>query len=111
VRFKAEAQTTIDTHFSSLETRYRDIHAAPELAFQQVKTAAQLAAEMRALGFEVTEKVGKTGIVAILKIGPGPTILLNTEIDVLPMDEKTSLPFARKFTANYDGHETLVTHR
>ena len=73
IRFKAEAQATIEAHFSSLETLYKDIHAAPELAFQEVKTAARLAAEMGALGFEVTEKIGKTGIVAILKNGPDPT--------------------------------------
>jgi hypothetical protein len=68
---------------------YKDIRAHPEIAFQEEKTAAKLAAEMRALGFEVTEHVGKTGLVAIYRNGDGPTIMVRTELDALPMEEKT----------------------
>ena len=67
------------------------IHTHPELSFEELKTAARLAAEMRALEFEVTEKVGKTELVAIYKNGDGPTIMVRTELDALPMEEKTGL--------------------
>jgi len=75
-----------------------------------VKTAAKLAAEMRAIGFEVTEKVGKTGLVAIYKNGDGPTILVRTELDALPMEEKTGLDYASREKTNWNGRETFVAH-
>ena len=64
---KAAIEKSFEADYPKLDALYKDIHAHPELAFQEVKTAAKLAAEMRALGFEVTEKVGKTGLVAIYK--------------------------------------------
>ncbi|PZU06194.1 amidohydrolase [Sphingomonas sp.] len=79
-----------------LDALYKDIHAHPELAFQEVHAAATLAKEMRALGFTVTEGVGKTGVVAILKNGDGPTILVRTEMDGLPMEEKSGLAYASR---------------
>ena len=91
---KAAIQSSVASNYPALDALYKDIHAHPELAFQEVKTAARLAAEMRALGFDVTEKVGKTGLVAIYKNGDGPTILVRTELDALPMEEKTGLPYA-----------------
>jgi hypothetical protein len=75
-----------------------------------VKTAAKLAAEMRALGFEVTEKVGKTGLVAIYKNGDGPTIMVRTELDALPMEEKTGLAYASHDKTVWNGQETFVAH-
>lgn len=93
-RAKAAIQAQLDTNYPKLDELYKHIHAHPEIAFQEVKTAARLAAEMRALGFEVTEKVGKTGVVAIYKNGEGPTIMVRTELDGLPMEEKTGLPYA-----------------
>ena len=78
--------------YPQLETIYKDIHANPELSFKETCTAAKLAAEMRAIGFEVTERVGGTGIVAIYKNGPGPTVLVRTELDALPMEEKQVCP-------------------
>ena len=72
---KAAIEKSFEADYPKLDALYKDIHAHPELAFEEVKTAAKLAAEMRALGFEVTEKVGKTGLVAIYKNGDGPTIL------------------------------------
>src|SRR5881227_2454788 len=75
---KAAIQSSVASNYPALDALYKDIHAHPELAFQEVKTAARLAAEMRALGFEVTEKVGKTGLVAIYKNGDGPTIMVRT---------------------------------
>ena len=89
---KAAIEKSFEADYPKLDALYKDIHAHPELAFQEVKTAAKLAAEMRALGFEVTEKVGKTGLVAIYKNGDGPTIMVRTELDALPMEEKPALP-------------------
>ena len=63
---------------------------------------------MRALGFEVTEHVGKTGLVAIYKNGDGPTIMVRTELDALPMEEKTGLPYASRDKTIWQGRETFV---
>ena len=68
-RLKAAIGAAIETDYPRLDAIYKDIHAHPELAFQEVKTAAKLAAEMRALGFEVTEQVGRTGLVAMYRNG------------------------------------------
>lgn len=96
--------------YPSLETLYKDLHANPEIAFQEVRTAAKLADEMRKLGFDVTEKVGGTGLVAIYKNGAGPTVLVRTELDALPMEEKTGLPYASKVKTQSNGRETFVAH-
>jgi amidohydrolase len=99
-----------DAMYPWLDAVYKDLHAHPEIAFQEQRTAAKLAAEMRALGFEVTEKVGKTGIVAILRNGPGPTLLVRTDMDGLPMEEKTGLPYASRARATGENGETFVAH-
>ena len=109
-KFKAEVTGQVDGMYPKLDALYKDLHAHPEIAFQEVQTAAKLAAEMRALGFEVTEKIGKTGLVAIYKNGAGPTVMVRTELDALPMEEKTGLPYASKAHATLDGHDTMVTH-
>lgn len=77
-----------------LYTLYKDLHRNAELSLQEVRTSAILAAEARKAGFEVTEKVGGTGVVAVLKNGPGPTVLIRTDMDGLPIKETTGLPFA-----------------
>jgi amidohydrolase len=107
---KEQVASRINGMYPSLEAVYKDLHAHPELAFQEVRTAAKLAAEMRAIGFDVTEKVGKTGIVAIYKNGPGPTIMVRTELDGLPMEEKTGLPYASKAQATLEGRSTFTAH-
>src|SRR3981189_1057891 len=109
-RLKAAIEATIETDYPRLDPLYKDIHAHPEIAFQEVKTAAKLAAEMRALGFEVTEQVGKTGLVAIYRNGAGPTIMVRTELDALPMEEKTGLPYASRDKTTWQGRETFVAH-
>jgi amidohydrolase len=109
-RLKAATETSFEADYPKLDALYKDLHAHPELAFEEVKTAARLAAEMRALGFEVTEKVGKTGLVAIYKNGDGPTIMVRTELDALPMEEKTGLPYASQVKINWNGRETFVAH-
>ncbi|HLZ75105.1 amidohydrolase [Phenylobacterium sp.] len=110
VKQKAQIDAGLDKAYPHLEALYRDIHQHPELAFQETATAAKLAKEMRDLGFEVTEHVGKTGIVAIYKNGPGPTVMVRTELDALPMEEKTGLPFASHATQMWQGKPTPVDH-
>lgn len=75
---------------------YRDLHANPELSFQEFETSRKLAARARELGFEVTEKVGRTGVVAVMRNGDGPTVMLRADMDGLPVDEQTGLPYASK---------------
>ena len=95
----------------ALMTLYRDLHANPELSMQEVRSPAKLAAEARKLGFTVTEKVGKTGVVAVMKNGPGPVLLLRADMDALPVIEQTGLPFASKVKAMArSGVETGVMH-
>ena len=95
----------------SLMTLYRDFHAYPELSMQEVRTPAKLAAEARKLGFTVTENVGKTGVVAVLKNGPGPTLMIRADMDGLPIVEQTGLPYSSKVRAvARSGVETGVMH-
>ena len=90
---------------------YRDFHANPELSLHEVRSAGILAAEARKAGFEVTEKVGGTGVVAVMKNGAGPVVLIRADMDALPVIEATGLPFASKVRATTDeGIETGVMH-
>ena len=90
---------------------YRDLHSNPELSMQEVRSPAKLAAEARKLGFEVTEHVGKTGVVAVMKNGPGPVLLIRADMDALPVKEQTGLPFASTVTGKLpDGTPTPVMH-
>jgi len=94
-----------------LESLYRDLHEHPELAFHEQRTAATLADRLKPLGFEVTTQVGGTGLVAILRNGPGPVVMLRTELDALPLEEKTGLPFASKATGlDSEGKVVPVAH-
>lgn len=106
----ARIDATIDKQYPHLDALYKDIHTHPEVGFQEVRTAALLAGEMRKLGFTVTEKIGKTGIVAILKNGEGPVLLIRTEMDALPMEEKTGLPYASRAQQTIDGKLSFVDH-
>ena len=110
VSLKSAIERSVESDYAKLDALYKDIHAHPELAFQEVKTAASLAAEMRTLGFEVTEQVGRTGLVAIYKNGDGPTVMVRTELDALPMEEKTGLAYASRARATWQGRETFVAH-
>jgi hippurate hydrolase len=106
----AAIDAQVGLHYADIDSLYKALHAAPELAFQETQTARRLAAELRALGFEVTEGVGKTGVVGLLRNGAGPTVMVRTELDALPMEEKTGLPYASKVKTTYQGKETLVAH-
>lgn len=93
----ARAKAEIDKNFPRILEIYKDIHAHPELGFHEFETAGKLAKEMRAIGFDVTEKFGgASGLVAIYRNGPGPVVMVRTEMDALPMEEKTGLPYASR---------------
>lgn len=111
----ASAQTAtpkeIDAVYPEAKAFYLDLHQNPELSTHETQTAAKLAAHLRAAGYDVTEHVGGTGVVAILKNGAGPTIMLRTELDALPVEEKTGLPYASKVRTKDDaGHDVPVMH-
>lgn len=94
-----------------LMTLYRDLHANPELSGAESATAAKLARRLKAMKFDVTEKVGGTGVVAVMKNGSGPVLLIRADMDGLPVTEQTGLPFASKVRAKTaEGVETGVMH-
>ena len=109
----------IDRDIASPVETYKTLHAAPELSHREQKTASLLATQLRALGYTVTEGIGKFsrpeweghGIVAVMKNGEGPTVLVRTDLDALPVEEKTGLPYASKVkTKNDAGLEVGVMH-
>ncbi|MEA1650641.1 amidohydrolase [Nitrospirillum sp. BR 11164] len=110
IQTKTAVEAEVGADYGHLDALYKDIHSHPEVAYQEVRTAARLAKEMKALGFEVTEHVGKTGIVAIYRNGAGPTVMVRTELDALPMEEKTGLPYASTAKTTWNGKETFVAH-
>ncbi|MBL4858930.1 MAG: amidohydrolase, partial [Erythrobacter sp.] len=106
-----DLRTSLDEDMPGLMELYRDLHAHPELSFEEHETAAKLAKRMRALGFEVTEGVGQTGVVSVMRNGDGPTVMLRADMDGLPVVEQTGLPFASKETATpASGVTTGVMH-
>jgi amidohydrolase len=109
----------VDREIVSLLSTYKMLHAAPELSRHEEKTSAFLAGQLRALGFAVTEHVGKYdrpdsqgyGVVAVMKNGDGPTVLVRTDMDALPVEEKTGLPYASKVKTKTDeGQDVSVMH-
>ena len=109
----------IDGEIGSWVATYKRLHAAPELSHYEAKTAAFFAGQLRALGYTVTEHVGKFdrpewagyGVVAVMKNGGGPTVLARTDLDALPIEEKTGLDYASKVkTRNDAGQEVGVMH-
>ena len=107
----ATLNEAIRADMPQLMTLYRDLHANPELSMQEVRSSAKLAVEMRKLGFTVTEKVGKTGVVAVMTNGTGPVLMIRADMDGLPIVEQTGLPFASKVRATArSGVETGVMH-
>jgi hippurate hydrolase len=109
----------IDRDIAAWLTTYRNLHTAPELSHREEKTSAFVAGELRKLGFTVTERIGKFqnaqwngyGVVAVMKNGPGPTVLVRTELDALPVEEKTGLAYASLVkTKNDAGVEVSVMH-
>ncbi len=90
-----------------LESVYKDIHAHPELSMQETRTAGIAADRLRAAGYEVTTGVGKTGVVGLLRNGDGPAVMLRADMDALPVQEATGLPYASKVTATDSAGKTV----
>lgn len=110
VAAKVKIDAILDQDYPGLEALYKDLHAHPETAFLEMRTSKLLAARMRKLGFDVTEGVGKTGIVAVYSNGAGPTILVRTELDGLMMEEKSGLPYASSYYEVVDGKQQPTAH-
>jgi amidohydrolase len=105
------ASGEVDTAYPAAYELYLDLHRHPELSSQEAKTAATLANHLRALGYDVTEHFGGNGVVAILKNWTGPTIMLRTDLDALPVEEKTGLSYASTDRAvNEQGRDVPVMH-
>ena len=94
-----------------LEALYKDLHAHPELSMQETRTAALAADRLRSAGYEVTAGIGKTGVVGLLRNGDGPTVMLRADMDALPVEEATGLPYASKVTTtDREGRTVPVSH-
>ena len=107
----AAVRAVIDKEYDGLTTLYTHLHSHPELSYQEVLTSARLAKEMKELGFEVAIKVGGHGIVCVYKNGAGPTVLVRTDMDALPVTEKTGVPYASKVRVrDKAGNEVGVMH-
>jgi hippurate hydrolase len=108
---KSSASAEVEAVYPRSEALYRDIHQHPELSSHETETSAKLATELRQLGYDVTSGVGGTGVVGILKNGAGPTVMLRTELDALPVAENTGLPFASTVhTKDAGGADVSVMH-
>ena len=108
---QTQSSKEVDSVFPEAKAFYLDLHQNPELSSHETQTAAKLAARLRTAGYDVTEHVGGTGLVAILKNGAGPTIMLRTELDALPVEEKTGLSYASKVHTKDDaGRDVPVMH-
>jgi hippurate hydrolase len=94
-----------------LEALYKDVHSHPELSMQETRTAALAADRLKSAGYDVTTGIGKTGVVGLLRNGEGPTVMLRADMDALPVEEATGLPYASKATTtNRDGKTVPVGH-
>ena len=103
--------TNLTQLIPNLEALYKDVHAHPELSMQETRTAALAADHLRKAGFEVTTGLGKTGVVGLLRNGEGPTVMLRADMDALPVEEATGLPYTSKATAtDAEGQTVPVGH-
>jgi hippurate hydrolase len=110
----AEAQNLdqeIEKLYPALDKLYKHLHQNPEISLQEKETSARMADELKKAGYEVSTGIGGYGVIGVLKNGPGPVLLIRTDMDALPMEEKTGLPYAStKKTIGNDGKETFVAH-
>ncbi len=102
---------SIDADYAYLDALFKHLHANPELSMQEVETAKRLEEELTPLGFDVTGGVGKTGVVALMRNGEGPTLMIRADMDALPVVEKTGLPYAStRRQVNLEGRDVPVMH-
>ena len=107
----ADINKRVADEYATLEALYKHLHTHPELSLQEQQTSARLAREIKALGFEVTTGVGGHGVVAVLRNGNGPKVLVRTDMDALPVVEQTGLPYASTVRAHdRDGNDVGVMH-
>lgn len=97
----------IDEYYAKYDSLYKYLHQHPELSFQEVETSKRMAKELRSIGFEVTTNFGGNGVVGVFKNGKGPVFMVRTDMDALPVEEKTNLPYASKVKAKNDKGETV----
>src|SRR5690242_13621531 len=101
----------LSTLLPDLESIYKDLHSHPELSMQETRTAEIAAERLRAAGYDVTTRIGKTGVVGVLRNGKGPAIMLRADMDALPVREATALPYASKVTnTDQEGKSVPVMH-
>jgi len=109
--FAQDLRQSIRQDMPGLLEIYRDLHAHPELSLQETRSAARMADEARRLGFTVTTGVGGTGVVAVMENGPGPVLMLRADMDALPVEEQTGLPYSSQVRAtSLAGVESGVMH-
>jgi hippurate hydrolase len=107
----AAVDAKVEAEVKDLVALYQHLHANPELSLREVESAARMAKELRGLGFEVTEKVGGTGVVGVFKNGDGPTVMVRADMDALPVTEQTGVPYASKVRAkDKAGNDVGVMH-
>jgi amidohydrolase len=115
---QGELDQKIDSNMASWMEMYKHFHANPELSTQEKETSALVTITLRSLGYDVTDHFGRYadansvsyGVVALLKNGPGPTVYVRTELDALPVQENTGLPYASKVTVKRENNEVGVMH-
>jgi hippurate hydrolase len=108
---RESVRARVNQEYPALFELYKQLHANPELSFHEEKTAARVAEELKRAGYEVTTGIGKHGVVAVLKNGSGPIVLVRSDLDGLPVKEQTGLPYASKVTTKDDsGKEVSVMH-
>jgi len=103
----AAALAPLDAAYPDLERLYIDLHQNPELSLHEEKTSAKIADRLRALDYEVTDHVGGFGVVAVMRNGKGPTVLVRADMDALPIEERTGLPYASKVTTKDSSGATV----
>lgn len=107
---KTDIHDQVDQIFTKTQSLYQHLHQHPELSFDEHQTSERLAKELSDIGYDVTTKVGRTGVVAVLKNGDGPTVMLRGDMDALPIKEQTGLDYASQKIGKKDGRETAVSH-
>lgn len=114
-RAAVSLREAVEREIGDLVQIYQYLHAHPELSYQEENTASYLASELKQLGFQVTERVGdygmagriSYGLVGVLRNGPGPTVMVRTDLDALPVEEKTGLPYASRVRVTTEGGEEV----
>ena len=110
-QLKTHIVNEVDKQYAKYESLYKYLHQHPELSFQEIETSKKMAEELRSIGFEVTTNFGGNSLVGVFKNGKGPVILIRTDMDALPIEEKTGLPYSSTVKSkNKSGNDVSVMH-